>query len=132
MPKSSGIDAFTGQILSDWEHVKQSIADVLTTPIGTRVMRRDYGSEIPALVDRPMTASNILAVYAAAANALYPRQVGKAWYGEPRFRLRQCELVEASEQGSLHLNIGGDYVPRGHLGDETVEASNVSFSVALR
>ena len=32
-------------------HLNQSIADILTTPIGTRVMRPDYGSNIPRLID---------------------------------------------------------------------------------
>ena len=129
---SSGVDGTTGQSLEGWPHVQQSIAVILTTPIGSRVMRRDFGSEVPALIDRPMTSQNILAVYAATTNALAPRMVGNSWYGEPRFRLRQCDLIEADETGSLTLNIGGDYLPFGHLGDETVGASNVSFSVVLR
>lgn len=128
---SSGINKETGKSLEGWQHVQQSIAVILTTPIGSRVMRRDFGSEVPALVDRPMTSQNILAVYAATANALTPRKVGNYWYGEPRFRLRQCNLIEADESGLISLDIGGDYLPRGHLGDETVEAS-VQFAVALR
>ena len=131
MPASVGVNAVTGQVLADWDHVQQSIGVILTTPIGSRVMRRDFGSEVPFLVDRPMTTQNVLAIYAATANALYPRQVGQTWYGEPRFRLRQCELVEANEQGRVTLNITGDYVPRGHLGDETVGASNLTFATSL-
>ena len=128
---SYGVNNETGQILEGWPHVQQSIAVILTTPIGTRIMRRDFGSEVPALIDRPMTYQNILAIYAATANALTPRQVADYWYGEPRFRLRQCNLIEADESGSISLDIGGDYLPLGHLGDETVEES-VQFAVALR
>ncbi|NBO96416.1 MAG: phage baseplate protein, partial [Betaproteobacteria bacterium] len=39
-----GINAQTGQPLAGIDHLRQSIRDILTTRIGTRVMRRDYGS----------------------------------------------------------------------------------------
>ena len=42
------------EILPWQEHIDQSIGDILSTPIGTRVMRPDYGSRIPRLVDRPI------------------------------------------------------------------------------
>lgn len=46
-----GINAQTGQPLSGIDHLRQSIRDILTTRSGMRVMRRDYGSRLPALVD---------------------------------------------------------------------------------
>ena len=49
----NGINAHTGQALSGIDHLRQSIRDILTTRIGTRVMRRDYGSRLPTLVDTP-------------------------------------------------------------------------------
>lgn len=39
-----GMNSETGKTISGIEHLKQSIVDILTTPVGTRVMRRDYGS----------------------------------------------------------------------------------------
>ena len=57
----SGMDASTGQPLTGSAHLVQSIRDILTTPIGSRVMRRDYGSRLPALLarhtQRPQQAS---------------------------------------------------------------------------
>ena len=46
-----GINAYTGESLSGLDHLRQSIADILSTPLNTRVMRRDYGSRIPELID---------------------------------------------------------------------------------
>lgn len=112
MPDSVGLHRITGRVIFDWEHVSQSIAVILTTVIGSRVMRREFGSEVPLLIDRPMTARVVLAIYAATANAL------RRW--EPRFRLRHCSVSRAGPDGVLHLVIGGDYMPRGHLGDRTV------------
>ena len=42
----TGMDRETGKSLSGIEHLRQSIRDILTTPIGSRVMRRDYGSRL--------------------------------------------------------------------------------------
>ena len=49
-----GMNAHTGQSLSGLDHLRQSIADILSTPLNTRVMRRDYGSRLPELIDQPI------------------------------------------------------------------------------
>ena len=49
------MNRFTGEkITNETAHIKQSIADILLTPIGSRIQRRDYGSRMPELIDRPM------------------------------------------------------------------------------
>lgn len=94
-----------GKALSGIDHLYQSLQDIATTPIGTRVMRREYGSEIPELMDRPMTPALMVDVFAALAKA-YGR-----W--EPRFRLTRIEVVEAKPNGSLVLDYEGIYLPDG-------------------
>ena len=49
-----GLAATTGRTITGAAHLAQSIADVLTTPIGSRVMRREYGSLLPDLIDDPL------------------------------------------------------------------------------
>lgn len=115
MPDSAGINAATGSPLADWEHTKQSIRKILTTPIGSRVMRRDFGSDIPDMIDRKMTQGNVLAVYAAAASAL------ARW--EPRFQMRAGRVANATATGVLEIEIHGLYFPRGHVGDYSVVES---------
>ncbi|NKD46356.1 phage baseplate protein, partial [Haematospirillum jordaniae] len=66
----NGTNAKTGKPLSGLDHLSQSIRDILTTPVGSRVMRRDYGSRLPSLVDAPVNRSTILELYAATAEAL--------------------------------------------------------------
>jgi phage baseplate assembly protein W len=53
-----GLNAANGQALSGLDHLRQSIRDILTTRIGTRVMRRDYGSRLrrPPLAPVPIGA----------------------------------------------------------------------------
>lgn len=115
MPSSSGVNAVTGEVMTDWDHVQQSIRKVLTTPIGARVMRRDFGSNLPELVDRKMTTANILAIYSASASAI------RRW--EPRFRMQYGRVTVGDAGGKVSLEIFGVYYPKGHLGDYNVAES---------
>ncbi|MGT3309437.1 GPW/gp25 family protein, partial [Yersinia enterocolitica] len=40
-------------LLTDTDQLWSSVRDILTTPLASRVMRRDYGSMIPDLLDEP-------------------------------------------------------------------------------
>lgn len=111
MANSSGANRETGEPLTDWAHVVQSIRVILTTPVGSRVMRRDFGSELPDLVDRSMTDANITAVIVATAVAL------AKW--EPRFALAAVQVVTLNAAGRVDLVLFGQYLPRGHVGDFT-------------
>ena len=62
---------YTGLSLqSEAEQIRQSIQDILTTPIGSRVMRRTYGSLLPIMIDAPFNEITRLQLYAATATAL--------------------------------------------------------------
>lgn len=65
-----GMNAATGRKLEGLDHIRQSVADIITTPIGSRVMRRDYGSLVPELLDRPMSDALMMQVYAATVIAV--------------------------------------------------------------
>ena len=65
-----GMNAETGRDLSGLDHLKQSIADILNTPIGSRVMRRDYGSRLFELIDAPINRSTVVDIVAETAEAL--------------------------------------------------------------
>lgn len=112
MADSTGFDRRSGRLLTDWAHVQQSIEVILTTPLGSRVMRRDFGSELYELVDRKMTSRLVLALYAASAVAI------RRW--EPRFRLTRASVIQATSTGLLGLALFGTYYPRGHRGDYSV------------
>lgn len=47
------MNAQTGHTLNNLAHIQQSIRDILLTPVGTRIMRREYGSLISELIDQP-------------------------------------------------------------------------------
>ncbi|AMO55629.1 hypothetical protein GZ77_09155 [Endozoicomonas montiporae] len=100
----NGIDAHTGKALSGKAHLRQSIADILRTPIGSRVMRRDYGSRLFDLIDEPVNAAWKTECYAAVAEAL------DQW--EPRLKLERVQVVSVSS-GQVTLDIEGEHLPDG-------------------
>jgi phage baseplate assembly protein W len=100
-----GSDRNTGEELAGLAHLKQSIVDILTTPIGTRVMRREYGSKIFELIDAPINGSTIIDIVAASAEAL------AKW--EPRIKVERITTDSADEAGHIALTILGKYLPDG-------------------
>ena len=93
-----GMDARTGRPLDGSAHLAQSIRDILVTPIGSRVMRRDYGSELYQLVDQPVHDGTVLRLFAATAKAL------RRW--EPRVRIERV-VAAAPENGHLAISVYG-------------------------
>lgn len=100
----AGMSALTGEAIDGIEHLRQSIRDILTTRKGTRVMRRDYGSNVPNLLDSPVTADFGIDLFVAVAESL------NEW--EPRFRLRDTSFTALGE-GRIELRLSGDYLPNG-------------------
>ena len=101
-----GLDRRTGLPLSGVAHLKQSIEDILTTPVGSRRMRPDYGSNLRRYVDLPVNEGWKSAVQAEVARAL-----GR-W--EPRLKLERVRVV-AVVGGQFTLALSGIY-----LGDSVV------------
>lgn len=80
-------------------HIAQSISDILSTPLGSRVMRRDYGSLLFELIDKPINGAMRMLIHAATAIAL------RRW--EPRIRLTRVILDGTPAAGQLTIRITG-------------------------
>lgn len=100
-----GMSATTGRSLQTLEHLRQSIRDILTTPLGSRVMRREYGSLLFALTDAPLDRVTVIDLIMATAGA-----IGR-W--EPRVRVERVTLDEAAETGKVVLNLELRYLLDG-------------------
>ncbi|VEA44747.1 phage baseplate assembly protein W [Salmonella enterica subsp. enterica] len=48
-----GMSRNDGQVIADTDHLRQSVRDILLTPQGSRLARREYGSLLSALIDQP-------------------------------------------------------------------------------
>lgn len=100
---ATGMNAVTGRALGGVDHVRQSIRDILTTPTGSRVMRRGYGSELPALVDQPMNSATLLRLAAASYLALM------RW--EPRLKVQRIAVLpDTANHGRLTIDLQGTFV----------------------
>jgi phage baseplate assembly protein W len=97
-----GMSRFTGRSLSESQHITQSIQDILTTPLGSRVMRRDYGSAIFELIDQPQSAAVKLQIMAAAVIAL------TRW--EPRIRITEIDVITGDLDGKMQFNLVTDRI----------------------
>lgn len=112
----SGMNAQTGRRIDDIDHLHQSITDVLTTPIGSRVHRRTYGSELFPLVDQPDGQTNRLRIYAATADAI------ARW--EPRLAVSRVSM-NINEDGQAEIDLEGEYRPDGRTTGEIIVVKGV-------
>ncbi len=97
--------ATAGTVLDDLAHLRQSIVDILTTPLGTRLERRTYGSLLTELIDHPDHGATRVRIYAAVASALM------RW--EPRLRLSRVHLASGPNAGQATLELSGEYLAPG-------------------
>ena len=93
----TGINRSTGHRMERSAHIRQSIADILTTPLGTRVMREDYGSLLPELIDRPQNGRLALQLAAASYMAI------SRW--EPRISIQRISTSAPTLDGQHTLDI---------------------------
>ena len=108
-----GINAQTGQPLAGIDHLRQSIRDILTTRIGTRVMCRDYGSRLPTLIDNPISTApgftlgnvHVMAgvpnIFEAMLAGVLPTLTGGAPLLSQSLRVNRGEGEIAAEFGAL-------------------------------
>lgn len=82
-----GMNRDTGAHLAGTDHIRQSVKDILSTPLGSRRMLMEYGSEIHDLVDHPDDRSTAIRVVMATAVAL------ARW--EPRIQVDAVNVQEA-------------------------------------
>ncbi|MEG2569273.1 MAG: GPW/gp25 family protein [Acinetobacter sp.] len=109
------MNVLNGRSLTGLGHLKQSIADILNTPIGSRVMRRDYGSKLFSLIDAPLNRGTLVDIYAATAEALMK------W--EDRLLVSAVDITSA-QLGQITLKITGKYV----LDGKTVQLDGIVVS----
>lgn len=96
-----GLDRRTGQPLAGQAHLRQSIEDILSTPLGSRRMRPEYGSQLRRFVDLPVSEGWKSAVQAEVARAL------QRW--EPRLKLERVRVVSIVG-GQVTLQLSGEYL----------------------
>ena len=93
-----GMNRSSGRAIADAEHISQSLSDILRTPVGSRVMRRQYGSLLSAMIDQPQTPALELQIMVACYMAVLQ------W--EPRVQLNSV-TTERHFDGQMVVNLEG-------------------------
>lgn len=96
-----GMSRETGKQIELTEHINQSLNDIFTTPIGSRIQRREYGSYLFELIDSAGNEAGKLRLLAALIDA------ASRW--EPRVVLETADL-SINMAGEITL----DYAARLH------------------
>lgn len=88
-------DQNTGRAIGELEHIRQSIRDIITTPLGSRVMRPDYGCSLLDYVDGKIGPTNELRISQAVHSAL------EKW--ERRVRVLRTEVADFTVDGHFSI-----------------------------
>ena len=119
---SNGINRRTGKLLTDLDHVRQSVEVIFTTHIGSRVMRRTFGSAVPPLLMRQNLTAEALALFFFAIKVAID-----LW--EPRLLVQQVLYpVPANSSnrfriGQVQFRVRAIYRPYATSGDFTTDSS---------
>lgn len=109
LERYQGLSAREGTRIAGWEHLRQSVLDILTTYPGERIMRPEYGSRVRDLIDRPVNAQWLADLYFEVAHAI------QRW--EPRVRV---------------LKVGAAMTTPGHVTiDLTLRVGPVTNNMAV-
>ena len=111
----SNMNINTGKPVSEIAHIKQSIANILSTPLGSRVMRRDYGSRLFERIDQPINGELIAEIYSDIVEAI------STW--EPRFEVEQVTL-QSINKGNIVIDLEGTFVKDG----QKIVLENISIT----
>ncbi|CCT03029.1 baseplate assembly protein [Salmonella enterica] len=93
-----GMSRNEGQVITDTDHLRQSVRDILLTPQGSRLARREYGSLLSALIDQPQNPALRLQIMSAVYVAL------NRW--EPRLTLDSI-TINGNFDGSMVVELTG-------------------------
>ena len=109
-----GMSQGNGRAITDTDHLRQSVRDILLTPQGSRIARREYGSLLSELIDQPQNPALRLQIMAACYSAI------QKW--EPRIRLTSISF-ERGDTGEMYVDITGMRTDTGASVSTTVSLS---------
>ena len=120
---SAGINAQTGAVISDLDHVRQSFRCIFSTRITSRVLARTFGSHVPGVLGRNLTPATLAIFWMAIVVAI------DLW--EPRLRVVQIlypappNAPTAMRLGQIAVAILADYRPNALEGDTTTDVQQI-------
>lgn len=111
-----GMNAETGASLTGLDHIQQSIQRILSTPVGSCIARRSFGSDLPFMIDQPLNTATRLRVVNSVATAI------RNW--EPRVTVQALYLTQPTDApGTLQVELNATVIA-------TQQPFNQSFSIS--
>ncbi|PWV97707.1 hypothetical protein DFR52_106232 [Hoeflea marina] len=108
----TGVDRETGEILRGIAHLRQSLAVIWVTVIGTRIMRLEFGSRLRGHLGDDITPALALDIYVSMVEAAHRY--------EPEYRISSLQFVKLERDGTLGVRYAGTYFPEGRFGNYDV------------
>ncbi|WP_316207394.1 GPW/gp25 family protein [Bradyrhizobium sp. SZCCHNR3118] len=93
------IDRKTGEYVQGWPRIKQSIETILTTRIGTRLMRLWWGSNFINMQDKPGNEETLMTGMMAAISAINTY--------EPEFKVSRVSVDSFDSSGEITITVEG-------------------------
>jgi len=93
------IDRVTGEFISGWRRIRQSIDTILTTRLRTRIMRLWWGSDFLEMQDKPGNEEVLLNGIQAAIEAINEY--------EPEFTVTRLTINEFDGSGRIVMTVDG-------------------------
>lgn len=94
----------SGSNMTKIMHIKQSIEDICSTPLGSRVMRRNYGTKLANFIDQPTSE----ALFLKCCSTIYSGIL--MW--EPRIHVTKISIGSISS-GQMSIDIEAEMVESG-------------------
>ena len=104
-----GIDHKTGRTVSGWALFVTHAKDVITTQLGSRQKRRNYGSRCPELLGQSNSPYHQMLLRAYVAQAFVNPVNGLV----DRFSLTKVQV--SAREGGVTLRLHGTYMDQQHI-----------------
>lgn len=111
-----------GADIVGWDHVEQSIIEILSTEFGERTWHEWFGSSTPRFLGKSLSAKLVLRLSASIAAAI------NQW--EPRYLVKRVKPVNLDNNGRVALRIEGVYRPLALLGNFS-DADEQNMTIGL-
>ena len=105
----TGMNATTGESMTGIPYLRQRLSDVINTPLGSVVGRRDFGSELHQMVDHNVDSNFQMDVYIKLAAA-----INNPDNGLDDFSLTDMRMARISSS-NIELSLSGVYLPTGKV-----------------
>ncbi|MES2141913.1 MAG: GPW/gp25 family protein [Pseudomonadota bacterium] len=109
-----GMNNQDGSPIADEAHyLRQSINDIINTPLGSRIMRRNYGSNVMELIDSPINEYTLIQIQSYLASTLL--------FQEKNIALKKLTVQQKLEK--LLVTLEGNYIQSGN----TINLSDIQL-----